>query len=100
MNCLVAFELKTGKFKPEYSGKMQCYLSALNQQVRTEQERPAIGIIICKSKKRTFVEYALNESNSPIGVASYTVQKTLPAHFKKYLPNPQEISEKISLLES
>lgn len=99
LNCLVAVELKTGKFKPEYSGKMQFYLSVLNKKVRNETENPSIGIIICKSKKRTFVEYTLNESNAPIGVASYTVQQTLPDQFKNLLPEPEDIARKISRLE-
>ncbi len=70
LKCLVAIELKIGEFLPEYVGKMQFYLAALDDLVRLPEENPPIGIILCKSKQRTIVEYALKESNQPIGVAT------------------------------
>lgn len=70
LKCLVAIELKIGKFLPEYVGKMQFYLAVLNDKVKLPDENPSIGIILCKSKKKTIVEYALNQSNKPIGVGA------------------------------
>jgi len=91
LKSLVAIELKIGEFRPEYAGKMQFYLSILNDTVKLENENPSIGIIICKSKKRTIVEYALQDANKPIGVASYTISKKLPNKFKDYLPSSAEL---------
>ncbi len=91
LRCLIAIELKIGKFKPEYAGKMQFYLSVLNDKMRIENENPSIGIIICKDKNRTIVEYSLKDLNNQIGVASYKMRKTLPKELKRYLPSSEEI---------
>lgn len=98
LQSLIAVELKVGKFKPEYTGKMNFYLSVLNDTVKLPHENPAVGIIICKDKKRTTVEYALKDSNKPIGVASYTINKSLPSEYQDLLPTPEEISEKLDFL--
>ena len=95
LRSLVAVELKVGKFKPEYAGKMNFYLSALNDTVKLLDENPSIGIIICKEKKRTTVEYALKDSNQPIGVATYKLTTTLPHNLKNLLPSSEEISQKL-----
>ena len=101
LKSLIAIELKIGKFKPEYAGKMNFYLSALNDTVKLPDENPSIGIIICKEKKRTTVEYALKDSNQPIGVATYKLTGTLPQDMKGLLPTSKEIEEKLgSLLEN
>jgi predicted nuclease of restriction endonuclease-like (RecB) superfamily len=92
LKALVAIELKIGKFQPEYVGKMQFYLTALDRQVRMEDENPSIGIILCKDKKRTVVEYALHDAHKPIGVATYEITKTLPKALKGQLPSPEEIA--------
>ena len=92
LKCLVAVELKIGEFMPEYIGKMQFYLAALDSLVKTPDENPSIGIVICKSKKRTIVEYSLRESRKPIGVSTYKVFKALPDKFKKQLPSPEQVS--------
>jgi predicted nuclease of restriction endonuclease-like (RecB) superfamily len=97
LRCLVAIELKVGEFKPEFVGKMQFYLAALDRQVREKGENPSIGIILCKEKKRTIVEYALQTSGKPIGVATYQLVKRLPKELKGQLPSPDEIAK---LLES
>jgi len=95
LKSLIAIELKIGKFKPEYAGKMNFYLSALNDTVKLPDENPSIGIIICKEKKRTTVEYALRDSNQPIGVSTYTLSETLPIDLRGFLPTTQEIEEKL-----
>jgi len=98
LKSLIAIELKIGKFKPEYAGKMNFYLSALNDKVKLEDENPSIGIIICKEKKRTTVEYALKDSNQPIGVTTYKLTETLPAYFENLLPTPEQISQRLQVL--
>lgn len=96
LKSLVAIDLKTGKFKPDYAGKMNFYLSVLNDKVRMEDENPSIGIIVCKEKNRTTVEYALKELNQPIGVTTYKLSHQLPKNYKKYLPSPETIAESLS----
>lgn len=98
LKSLVAIELKTTKFKPEYAGQLQFYLTALNETVKTEDENPSIGIIICKEKDRTTVEYALKDMNSPMGIASYKIREDLPENLKKLLPSPEEIAERLEKL--
>jgi predicted nuclease of restriction endonuclease-like (RecB) superfamily len=93
LKCLVAIELKIGKFLPEYVGKMQFYLSALDAKVKEKSEQPSIGIILCKEKNRTIVEYALKESKKPIAVANYRITSTLPKELRKELPSPEQIQQ-------
>jgi predicted nuclease of restriction endonuclease-like (RecB) superfamily len=92
LRSLVAIELKIGDFQPEFVGKMQFYLTALDRQERQEDENPSIGIILCKEKSRTIVEYALHDANKPIGVATYEITRTLPKELKGQLPRPEEIA--------
>lgn len=99
LRCLVAIELKIGDFKPEYAGKMQFYLSAINNRNRLEEENPAIGIIICKSKSRTVVEYALKDVHKPIGVSTYSIRKSLPRALKKYLPSSKDLAASVMVMK-
>jgi len=99
LKCLVAIELKVGGFMPEYAGKMQFYLSVLDDKVKMEGEKPSIGIIICKSKDRTIVEYALKDAKKPIGVSTYKMTTQLPHSLSKYLPSGREISERLCALD-
>ena len=92
LRSLVAIELKIGEFEPEFVGKMQFYLTALDKQVREKGENRSIGIILCKEKNRTVVEYALYEASKPIGVATYRIVKRLPKELKGELPTPAEIA--------
>jgi predicted nuclease of restriction endonuclease-like (RecB) superfamily len=96
LQCLVAVELKVGEFLPEYKGKMEFYISVLNDTVKLPHENSAIGIIICKSKDRTIVEYSLSTGNLPIGVATYTTSNSLPDEYLRLLPSVEEISDKIN----
>ena len=96
LRCLVAIELKIGEFIPEYKGKMEFYLAILNDQIKLEHENEAIGIIICKNKDRTIVEYSLKTSKSPIGVATYKTSNLLPKEYQNLLPSNIEIEEKIN----
>jgi len=95
LKSLIAIELKVSEFKPEYVGKMQFYLSALDDKVRLPNENPSIGIIICKEKDRTIVEYALRDTSKPIGVATYKITSKLPKNLRKQLPSPEQIQKLI-----
>jgi hypothetical protein len=99
LKSLIAVELKIGKFKPEYAGKMNFYLSALNDMVRLEDESPSIGIIICKEKNRTTVEYALKDTKKPIGVSTYRLLEQLPSELEAYLPSSAEIAKRLEIFE-
>ena len=91
LKSLVAIELKIGKFMPEFIGKMQFYLAALDRQVRLEDENSSIGIILCKEKNRTVVEYALHDARKPIGVATYEITRTLPKALKGSCLHPKRL---------
>ncbi len=91
LKCLIVVELKTTKFKPEHAGQMQFYLTALDEQEKEVDENPSIGIIICKGKNRTVVEYALKRVNAPMGVADYTITEKLPDDMQDLLPSAEEI---------
>jgi len=99
LKCLVAVELKIGKFLPEYVGKMQFYLAALDDKVRLSDENLSVGIVLCKSKNKTIVEYALRESNKPIGVASYRIVSTVPQELKEQLPAPEQVAKLLEGVE-
>lgn len=99
LRSLVAIELKIGEFEAEYAGKMQLYLTALDEQVKLQDENSSIGIIICKSKDKTYVEYALKQSNVPIGVATYQLRNSLPEDMKELLPEPEEIAKRLRVFE-
>ncbi len=99
LKCLVAVELKIGEFIPEFFGKMQFYLSLLDDRIKLKEENPTIGIIICKSKNRTVVEYALKETRKPIGVSTYKITSELPKQLSKYLPSKEDIAKKLEFLE-
>ncbi|MCX6578974.1 MAG: PDDEXK nuclease domain-containing protein [Candidatus Aminicenantes bacterium] len=100
LKCLVAVELKIGKFKPDYAGQMQFYLSVLDDKVKLEEENPSIGIIVCKSKDRTIVEYTLKDVSKPVGGSTYKISRSLPKEMKQYLPAPDEIEKRLAELIS
>jgi predicted nuclease of restriction endonuclease-like (RecB) superfamily len=95
LKSLIAVELKIGEFQPEHKGKMEFYLVALNEQVKLPEENDAIGIIICKSKKKTVVEYALKTATQPIGIATYSLTPHLPAAYQHLLPSEEDIRERL-----
>lgn len=95
LQCLVAIDLKIDEFKPEMAGKMNFYLSTLNKLIKKDHENPSIGVIICKSKNRTTVEFALQDVNKPIGVATYTINKELPKNLSAFFPSNQEFVDKV-----
>ncbi len=93
LQCLVAFELKKGKFKPEYLGKMNFYLSALDDTLKQEHENPSVGIILCKEKNNKIVEYSFRDFNKAMGVATYKTSTELPEQFKEALPDSETLKK-------
>ena len=87
----VVIDLKMGEFEPQHSGQMGFYVAAVDNLLRGERDDPTIGIILCKSKERSIVEYALQGSNQPIGVSSYQLQSTLPQGLEKNLPTVEQL---------
>ncbi len=99
LRCLVAIEIKAGEFLPEHVGKTQFYLAALDDLVRLPDENPSIGIILCRSRKKTIIEYALRESNKPIGVAGYRFVSEIPENLRGELPAPEQIARLMEGIE-
>ena len=98
LRCYVVIELKTVEFTPEFAGKLNFYISAVDDLLATEQDQPTIGILICKSKNRTIVEYALKEMKQPIGVSEYELTQHLPNNLKSALPSIEKIEAEIARL--
>jgi predicted nuclease of restriction endonuclease-like (RecB) superfamily len=95
LRCFVVIELKTGEFKPEYAGKMNFYLSAVDAQLRHPTDEPSIGLVLCKEKKRVIAEYALRDVKKPIGVSAYRLLERLPAKLKGSLPTVEEFEAEL-----
>ena len=95
LRCYVVIELKIGEFKPEYAGKVNFYLSAVDDLLRHPEDRPSIGLILCKSQNRLVVEYALRDMNKPMGVATYRLTVALPADMQASLPSIEELEKEL-----
>jgi predicted nuclease of restriction endonuclease-like (RecB) superfamily len=95
LRCFVVVELKTGKFIPEYAGKLNFYLNAVDSQLKHELDQPAIGILICKEKNKVVTEYALKGVRSPIGVAEYQLTHLVPDTLKDSLPTIAQIEDRL-----
>ena len=97
LRCFVVVEIKTGNFRPEYAGKLNFYLSAVDDLLKKEHDNPSIGILLCKNKKGMIAEYALKDVNKPIGVSEYRLLDTLPREYEKVLPSIEDIRSRIQL---
>ncbi len=95
LHCYVVVELKTGKFQPEFAGKLNFYVTAVDEHLRADGDKPTIGMLICKSKNDTVVEYALKNTQQPIGVSEYTLTRTLPDDLKPALPTIEQIEAEL-----
>ena len=97
LRCYVVIELKNTAFKPEYAGKLNFYLSAVDDLLRHKDDAPTIGLLLCKTKKNFTVEYALRDVNKPIGVAAYETKlvESLPKNLKSSLPTIAEIEAEL-----
>jgi predicted nuclease of restriction endonuclease-like (RecB) superfamily len=95
LRCFVVIDLKIGEFKPEYAGKMNFYLSAVDDLLRHPEDRPSIGLILCKSQNRLVAEYALRDVSKPMGVATYRLTEALPADLQENLPSIEELKKEL-----
>jgi hypothetical protein len=91
LNALVVVELKIGEFKPSYLGTLTAYLQILDTKVRKPHENPSIGIVLCKSANKQFVEFVIQKFDSPMGVATYTTAADMPEELRKALPDMDEL---------
>ena len=100
LSCFVVIELKTTDFKPEYPGQVNFYVNVIDSQLRRPTDNPTIGIILCRSKKKSIVEYALRGISQPIGVSTYRTTATLPDEFKSNLPSIEDLQHEIEAVAS
>lgn len=98
LRCFVVIDLKTTPFEPEFAGKMNFYLSAVDDLLKTESDNQSIGILLCKSKESIEVEYALRGINKPIGVSEFTFSEALPEELKSSIPTVEEFEKEINRL--
>ena len=96
LNCMVCVELKTGAFKPGYIGQLHTYMRVLDDKVRKPHENPTIGILLCKSADKAFVEYVISDYNSPMGVATYKTADDMDERMRKSLPDLEEMRKLLS----
>lgn len=89
LRCYVVIELKIGEFKPEYAGKMNFYINAVNKIIKTDKDNETIGLILCKEKNKLTVEYSLNSVENPIGVSSFEI---LPKEMVEALPTEEDLN--------
>ena len=95
LHCYVVVELKMDEFEPEYAGKLNFYLKAVDEQLRGERDDATIGILLCKSRDRVVVEYALSDIHKPIGVSKYELTRSLPDNLKPSLPSIEELEAEL-----
>jgi predicted nuclease of restriction endonuclease-like (RecB) superfamily len=96
LRCFVVIDLKTGEFKPEYAGKMNFYLSVVDDQLRHESDAPSIGLILCQDRNHIIAEYALRGVSKPIGVSEYELTRALPPKLQSALPSVEAIEAELA----
>lgn len=96
LRCYVVVELKSGKFQPEHLGQLGFYLTAVDRQMKTEQDNPTIGLLLCKSKNKIVAEYALGDKKQPMGVAEYKLLQSLPEPLQTSLPSIEQIERELA----
>lgn len=100
LRCYVVIELKGGKFKPEHLGQLGFYLTAVDRQIKSEQDNPTIGLLLCKSKNKIVAEYALGDKAQPMGIAEYKLLESLPAELQTSLPSIEQIESELGNIDS
>jgi hypothetical protein len=95
LKCYVVVELKAVEFKAEYTGKMNLYLSAVDDLIKSDDENPTIGLLLCKSKSKIVAEYSLRGTIQPIGIAEYELSKAIPDDLKSNLPTIETIEQEL-----
>ena len=96
LRCFVAIDLKRGKFKPEYAGKINFYCNVIDDHLRHASDQPTIGLILCQDKNAVVAEYALRGMNKPIGVSEYELTRALPEEFRSSLPSVEDLEAELS----
>lgn len=96
LRCFVVIDLKTGEFKPEYTGKMNFYLGVVDDQLRHEADAPSIGLILCQDRNHIIAEYALRGANKPIGISEHELTRALPPSLQSALPTVEEIEAELA----
>lgn len=96
LRCFVVIDLKTGDFEPEHAGKMNFYLSAVDDSLRHESDQPSIGLILCKHRERVIVEYSLRDTKKPIGVSAYKLTERLPNKLARNLPSIEQLEAELT----
>lgn len=96
LRCYVVIELKAGAFKPEYTGKLNFYLSAVDAMLKHESDNPSIGLILCKDKNRLVAEYALKDISKPVGISEYRLIESIPEDLQGSLPTIEQIEAELS----
>ena len=95
LRCYVVIELKGGKFKPEHLGQLGFYMTAVDRQIKHQQDNPTIGLLLCKSKNKVVAEYALGDKSQPMGIAEYKMLESLPAELQTSLPSIEQIEREL-----
>lgn len=96
----IVIELKTGHFEPEFAGKLNFYVTAVDKKLRDENDNATVGMIICKDKNEIIAEYSLTDLHKPLGISSYELKKILPENFKSHLPSIEEVENELKKLDS
>jgi YhcG PDDEXK nuclease domain len=99
LRCFVVINFKVEAFKPEFSGKMNFYVSAVDDLLKHQDDMPTLGMIICKNKKQKIVEYALQNMNKPIGVSTYQLREALPEQLQGSLPTVEQLEAELEAVE-
>lgn len=98
LHCFVVIDLKVVEFEPEFSGKMNFYVSAVDDLLRSPEDKPTIGIILCRTKSKTVAEYALRDVHKPIGISTYHMGSPLPEEFQSSLPTIEDLAEELEAI--
>ena len=96
LHCYIVIELKTGDFKPEHLGQLGFYLTAVDKQIKSKQDKPTIGLLLCKNKNKIVAEYALNDKTQPMSIAEFKLLESLPTNLKTQLPSIEDIERELT----
>ena len=96
LRCYFVVELKTVEFEPEFTGKLSFYLTAIDEKMKTENDNPTIGLLLCKGKDKVVAEYALKDVNKPMGISEYKLSAEISEELQNNLPSIEEIEKRIN----
>ncbi len=96
LRCYIVIELKTGDFKPEHLGQLGFYLTAVDKQIKSKDDLPTIGLLLCKTKNKIVAEYALSDKTQPMGIAEFKLLESLPVNLQTQLPSIEDIERELA----